>query len=135
MSFLNTRSRVMSAVMMASLVWLPVQANDDSASMKFQEKLWNDYGVRLEKISEPAAKRLHANLNGGMKVTSIRRDSKAAQHRVQAGDVLYGIHMWETLNAENIRFIIEHPECRKLDSLAWHVHRDGQFFPIGMPTK
>ena len=47
---------------------------------------------------------------GGMRITEVRPDSPAARQGIRPDDILVGLHVWETVNVENISYILHHPK-------------------------
>jgi serine protease Do len=56
-------------------------------------------------------------------VLDVRADSPAAQQGIRRGDVLVGMHVWETISLENIAYILERDDLSKLDSVVFYIVR------------
>ena len=52
-------------------------------------------------------KRLGTRYRGGLTVLDVRPGSPAAQQGIRRGDVLVGMHVWETISLENIAYILD----------------------------
>jgi serine protease Do len=81
-------------------------------------------GLRLD----PADKdlKLPDQLKGGLVVTEVDKDGPAAAAGIRKGDVLVGLHHWETLSLDNVNFVLSHPELKTFSPLRFFIVRDGQ---------
>ena len=52
--------------------------------------------------------------------------SVAATAGIQKGDVLVGLHLWETLNLDNVTFVLNHKDLSTFLPLKYFVARDGK---------
>jgi serine protease Do len=85
---------------------------------------WDILGVRLSRL-EPGNGLLEGqSYRGGMLVTEVRPGSPAAQNGVRAGDVLVGLHVWETVNQENVDYVLKHPQFRTFSPLKFYILRE-----------
>jgi serine protease Do len=88
------------------------------------ERIWNAVGVRLSKVTA-GDKRLEGQpYHGGLVVTSVRSDSPAARNGLQSGDVLVGLHLWETVSPENVTYILNHPQFSSFNPLKFYILRN-----------
>ncbi|MEN6451645.1 MAG: trypsin-like peptidase domain-containing protein [Thermoguttaceae bacterium] len=73
---------------------------------------WEALGVELKPISADEFRQAHpsSQYRGGLVVTRVRRNSPAANQGIAAGDVLVGIHLWETVSLENVTYILKRPD-------------------------
>jgi serine protease Do len=88
------------------------------------ERIWETLGLRLEPVG---AARLHGyrkQYRGGLLVTSVRPDSPAAQAEIGQGDILLGIHIWETVSPENVIYILKSNEFSTLQPIKFLILRD-----------
>jgi serine protease Do len=89
-----------------------------------QDLAWRVSGVRLA----PAPSGLFTTTNesryrGGLQVTAVRSDGPAAQRGVRRGDVLVGLHKWETVSLENVAYILGSSEFRATQPIKFFVLR------------
>ncbi len=87
------------------------------------DKCWRLFGVKLTPLSEQEKSIVGPKYRGGMRVTSVRPSSAASQNGIQQGDVLVGLHIWETVNFENVSYVVEHPQLRSFAPLKFYVLR------------
>ncbi|WP_407810904.1 hypothetical protein, partial [Staphylococcus aureus] len=60
---------------------------------------------------------------GGMVVTEVRQGSPAAKHGIRNGDILVGLHQWETVKSEDVAFVIENADLEKFNPLRFYILR------------
>jgi serine protease Do len=70
------------------------------------DKCWSVLGLRLEKANPALLASFRSRYNGGMKVLAVRPDSPAAAHGIAKGDVLVGLHVWETTKPEDVTYVL-----------------------------
>jgi serine protease Do len=72
-------------------------------------KCWEVFGLKLEKASAGQLEPFRNRYRGGMRVLDVRSGSPASQYGVKKGDVLVGLHQWETVRWEDISYIMNQP--------------------------
>ena len=70
--------------------------------------------------------RSHPKLNGGLLINEVRPDGPAAKAGLKGGDVLVGLHQWETLSLENVQYVLTHPDLATFSPLSFYILRQGQ---------
>jgi len=88
--------------------------------------IWKRLGLRLSPASVESVHRVNAELSGGLTITDVSADSPAGRAGLQRGDILIGLHKWETLSADNVTFVINHPEAPSFAPLKFFIIRGGQ---------
>ncbi|MEM6981090.1 MAG: trypsin-like peptidase domain-containing protein, partial [Planctomycetota bacterium] len=87
-----------------------------SARNAKSDSAWRIVGVTIRPTNSSTTRqlnqRLGTNYRGGLTVTAVRPGSAADQAEIEVGDVLLGIHSWQTANAADLAGILEHPEIR-----------------------
>ncbi len=96
--------------------------NDDSAT----SRAWEELGMRLRSITDDQKKRVMPRYRGGMLVESIRPDSPAARHGIREGDILVGLHVWETVDAANVSYVLSHPQRQTFQPLKFYILRGAE---------
>ncbi len=87
------------------------------------QKVWDKLGLKLVKVPKDQIHPVHSKYNGGMVVTEVRPGSAAAKHGIRNGDILVGLHVWETVKAEDVSYVIENPELDKFNPLRFYILR------------
>jgi hypothetical protein len=102
-----------------------------------EARLWTEVGVKVEMVSASAVRRAKKDLGGGLRVLALRPDSPASKAKIQKGDILVGLHIWETLSIDSCLFILD--QCREdeVTSLKYSLVRNGRLQSIFMrsPTQ
>src|SRR5262249_32453233 len=88
--------------------------------------VWAKVGVRLTGVEADLVARVNKQLHGGMEVVAVNSDSPAARAGIKKGDILVGLHQWETVNLENVAFVLGHPDLSAFSPLQFYIVRGGQ---------
>lgn len=87
---------------------------------------WNRLGLQLNPVNADLVKTVNKSLHGGLEVTAVQPDSAAARAGLQKGDILVGLHLWETINLDNVTFVLNHPELSTFQPLSFFIVRGTQ---------
>jgi serine protease Do len=98
-------------------------ASRDTGSIA--DLVWHQLGLRLAGTNSEVVTRTHPSLRGGMLVTAVAGDSLAAKAGIQVGDILVGLHQWETLSMDNLAFVLRHTELATFQPLKFYILRAG----------
>lgn len=90
-------------------------------------QMWRQLGVRVQPLANAAEiTAAFPQLHGGMTIDAVRPDSAAARAGLRNGDVLVGLHQWEMLNADNILYVLNHPERHTFSPIRFFIVRGNQ---------
>lgn len=87
---------------------------------------WSLLGIELENATAAQLSEVGPRYRGGMRVTRIRSGGPAALNGIQIDDILVGLHIWETLNQDNISYVLKHNELRSFSPLKFYLVRSGE---------
>jgi serine protease Do len=87
------------------------------------DRSWTTLGLRLAVMDQDEFKNLNTRYRGGLTVLDVRPGSPAAQQGIRRGDILVGMHIWETISLENIAYILERDDLSRLDSIVFYIVR------------
>jgi serine protease Do len=87
------------------------------------DRMWTALGLRLAPMDETAFKELGTRYRGGLQVIAVRGESPASQQGIRRGDVLVGMHVWETVSLENIAYILDRDDLSKFDPMIFYIVR------------
>jgi len=90
------------------------------------EASWNKLGLRLSPMSRTSFSQLNSRYRGGLKVVGVRGDGPAAQQGIRYGDVLVGMHKWETISLDNLAYILDSEIVQKRESIRFYILRGGE---------
>jgi len=82
-------------------------AQETAEQSPLQQKAWELLGFKLAKVGADSQIFNRSQYDGGMRVVDIRRGSPADVEGIRKGDVLVGLHIWATVSAENVSYVIE----------------------------
>ena len=88
--------------------------------------VWRRLGIRLSPVAADAVVRVSPQLHGGVAIVDLNPHAPAARAGIQRGDVLVGLHQWETLSQDNVAFVLNHPELAGFLPLRFYIVRAGQ---------
>ncbi|MCH5374672.1 MAG: PDZ domain-containing protein, partial [Planctomycetes bacterium] len=96
----------------------PAKPGDD-----FEQLTWKILGLQLSSIAPADFRQLNSRYRGGMRIVSVRPDSPAAVQGIRTGDVLVGMHVWETISRENIRYILNNGDFERFQPVKFYILR------------
>ena len=64
------------------------------------------------------------NYSGGLRVTEVRANSPAAKEGFREGDILVGMHRWETASMNDIAYILGSSEFQNSQPAKFFIVRD-----------
>ena len=104
-----------------------VQVPETTKAVSYEKRgTWELFGLKLEELPESQKNRVGPRYRGGMQVVSVRPDSPAAANGIKRGDILVGLHVWETVNSENLAYVVEHPQLKTFSPLKFFILRNGE---------
>ena len=106
----------------------PPQAPEPRPVVRAQndDRSWRLLGLKLASINDEEKPMLGRRYNGGMKVTAVRHGSTAQQNGIRSGDILVGLHVWETVNRDNVEFVVSNPQLASFSPLKFYILRGGE---------
>lgn len=87
--------------------------------------VWRKLGMKLSPSRPENVARVNGQLQGGLVVLDVAVDGPAIRSGIQRGDILIGLHQWETLSIDNVLYVLNHPEAATFGPLKFFVIRDG----------
>lgn len=91
------------------------------------EVLWHEVGIRVSKVSAERVRQVYSELNGGLLLMDVASGSPADNAALQPGDIMVGLHTWETIDANNVRFVMQWKDLTRNLPIECHYIRDGKF--------
>lgn len=90
------------------------------------DRVWTTLGLRLEPIPKTRFAQYQTRYRGGLVVTDVRGDGPAAVQGISRGDVLVGMHIWETITMDNVHYILDRPDFGQFDPLKFYILRGSE---------
>jgi serine protease Do len=100
--------------------------NASVSERSVSELAWDVFGIRLTPTASGTFRRMNTRYRGGLKVIGVRPDSPAARQGIRYGDILVGMHKWETVSMDNVAFILESEAVRSSEPMKFYVLRGGE---------
>lgn len=100
-----------------------VRTKTDEKADAGSSRFWRQFGIQLDTLASKDRSLVGPRYRGGMRVTGVRANSPAALNGIQQGDILVGLHIWETVSIENVDYVIAHPQLRSFAPLKFYVLR------------
>ena len=88
------------------------------------EESWTQLGMRFAPIPANTFRRYQTRYRGGLRVVAVRENGPAADNGIRRGDVLVGIHRWETLSEDNVSYILNNPEFKATQPFKFYILRN-----------
>ena len=90
------------------------------------EIVWKKLGVRVQPIPVDQVVKVNPQLHGGLLVTEVNESAAAGKAGFQRGDILIGLHQWETITLDNVTYVISHPEVATFAPIRYFRIRSGK---------
>lgn len=88
--------------------------------------VWRRLGLRLGEPSAHEVGKAASQLRGGVIVLEVESQGPSAKAGIQPGDILVGLHQWETLTTDNVVYVLTRLEKEEPAPLRFYVVRAGQ---------
>lgn len=89
----------------------------------FDRRTWNTCGMRLAPIDEKELRDLQVRYHGGLRITAVQSEGPASRQGIRPGDILVGMHVWETISKDNVLYILNHNDFEKFQPIKFYVLR------------
>ncbi len=100
---------------------------------------WDVLGLKLAPIAAPQFKQYQSRYHGGLSITEVRAESPAAKQGLRRGDVLVGMHIWETVSMDNVNYILNRNDLSDIDPMKFYILRGSEtlygHFNVSMQKK
>lgn len=89
-------------------------------------KTWRLFGLQLEPVANTVIRQVSTRYRGGLRVVSVRSGSPAAAQGIRRGDVLVGMHVWETVSLDNLAYILNRNDLVDGQPVKFYVLRGNE---------
>lgn len=86
-------------------------------------RAWDIFGLDLSQEPKSTFDRRNTRYRGGMRVNNVRPNSAAAKEGILPGDILVGMHKWETASDQDVQFIVSRPNLEQMGEMKFYVLR------------
>lgn len=88
---------------------------------------WEVLGLELKTIPETEFhQKSQGRYRGGLSVAEVRSGSPAAAQGIRPGNVLVGMHIWETVSLDNVNYILKRPDFTSLNPVKFFILRGNE---------
>ena len=87
------------------------------------ERSWEQLGLRLASAVPSTVQQLQPRYRGGLLVQEVRFGSPASEKGIRPGDILVGLHIWETVKPDNVSYILDQIESDELETVKFYILR------------
>lgn len=101
-------------------------ANSPRSRAGSTDHAWDLIGLKLSPMPNKQFRELQSRYRGGLNVLAVRPDSPAARQGIRRGDVLVGMHIWETVTPENVNYILNRPDFTSIDPVKFYILRGNE---------
>jgi serine protease Do len=104
-----------------TLAALPSKATDPS------DATWEMLGLKLQPIAPQQFKQQYqSRYRGGLTVVAVRPDGPAAKQGIRRGDVLVGMHIWETVSLDNVEYVLNRSDFTEFEPVKFYILRGSE---------
>ena len=90
------------------------------------DQSWELIGLKLSAMPAKQFSEMQSRYRGGLSVLAVRSDSPAARQGIRRGDVLVGMHIWETVTIENVNYILNRADFVSIDPVKFYILRGNE---------
>ena len=87
------------------------------------ERSWEQLGLRLAPVISSTVQQLQPRYHGGLLVQEVRFGSPASDKGIRPGDILVGLHIWETVKPDNVSYILDQIKSDQLETVKLYILR------------
>lgn len=98
----------------------------DEPINRLDRNTWDILGVQLEEIAKADFNGRQTRYRGGLRVAQVRGNSPASAQGIRRGDVLVGMHRWETASVQDVRYIVGRKDLAQISPVKFYLLREGE---------
>ena len=104
-----------------NLVLAPATGRSNKVALT--DRVWEHLGLRLSPMDDGEFKQLNSRYRGGLAVQAVRPESPAAAQGIRRGDVLVGMHVWETVSLDNVSYVLDRDDINRQEPVLFYILR------------
>ncbi|WP_161603347.1 trypsin-like peptidase domain-containing protein [Blastopirellula marina] len=89
---------------------------------------WDLLGIRVQMVPTNEFRSNNTRYRGGLKITAVKAYSPAARQQIRVGDVLVGMHEWETISVDNLEYILKSDIIAQKRPIKFYILRDNETY-------
>jgi serine protease Do len=83
-------------------------------------------GLKLQALNANQIREKKSRYRGGLTVTAVRQGSPAGEQGIRRGDILVGMHIWETVSLENVAYVLKQEQLTRDGPIKFYILRGNQ---------
>lgn len=96
------------------------------------QRIWAAMGLQVQSVPSTEFPKVasagEGRYEGGLRVVAVRPGSSASQHGIEAGDILIGMHEWQTPTVNDLDYILRRPELTRTKTTKFYIVRGGEMY-------
>lgn len=100
--------------------------NNEISNDPTLEKTWDLLGIRISTLPDSQKHMINSRYEGGMLIEEVRPKSPAAMNGMRRGDILVGLHIWETVNLSNVSYVLSNSKLSSFSPLKFYILRKNE---------
>lgn len=102
------------------------QEKEKTLQVVVADLVWQKLGVQFVPVASDTLANVNKQLHGGLEVTAIHDKGLAAKAGLRKGDILVGLHTWETVSVDNVTFVLNRHDIASFHPVPFFILREGQ---------
>ncbi|TWT34230.1 trypsin-like peptidase domain-containing protein [Blastopirellula retiformator] len=98
------------------------------AGGNYVDAAWELLGIRVQMVPTDEFRSHNSRYRGGLRITAVKAYSPAARQQIRVGDVLVGMHEWETISVDNLEYILKSDVIAQKQPIKFYILRDNETF-------
>ncbi len=91
-----------------------------------RSEAWDKLGVELEPEPRSSFTGGKSMYRGGLRIIDVRRNSPAEREGLVAGDILVGMHKWQTASLDDVEYILTRSNLPQLGEVRFYIVRNDE---------
>jgi len=105
---------------------LLTQADRPGVGVAVDDTIWHKLGIKAVPVGANLVVAADKQLRGGLWLSEVGAGTVAAAAGLVKGDILVGLHQWETMSRDNVTFVLTHKNLATFNPLTAYFIRDGK---------
>jgi serine protease Do len=90
------------------------------------DQVWKKLGLKATPVAAAMVSNVEPLLRGGMYLSEVAAGSSAARGGLAKGDIIVGLHLWESLSNEYITYVLNHKDVASFSPIKTYYIRGGK---------
>lgn len=95
-------------------------------SPTIEDLAWEVLGLRLSAVQARQFRQTSTQYRGGLQVTNVRTDGPAAKQGIRRGDVLVGMHIFETVSLNDLEYVLKMDNLATIAPVKYYILRNAE---------